>query len=1607
MSRRAKLIRNIAIGFAAFVVVLFLATIATVQTNWFREYVKRKIVTAAEEGTGGKVEIGSFTFEWTHLRAIATNFVIHGKEPAASAPWLRAARIRLDLSLVPSLSHVLNLSYLGVERPEATIVVFPDGTTNIPTPKQVSQSNTTALESVVDLAVGHFELTNGLFTLDSQKQAFNVRGENLRAQLWYSVLKQGYHGQISLEPLYAVSGRNTPVKFTVSLPITLGRDRIEVRGAKVSTAVSELLIDASVENLRDPKTSAHISGHVALADLKNSGDLPLTIDSGGPLTRVELDVNATVADNAIQVTRLQLALGHSTVEASGKLRDATGNGTLAFKAGLAVGELGRLAKVAARPDGTVALNGTAKLDKNNNYLVTGNIEAKEVSFQSGATRITGVSLHSGVRLDPHRLELANLRVGALGSELAGSASLEDRARYQLNGTLRHLDLRAAASAMGQKNFPYAGIASGPIAAAGDLNLPGAKSLTAHAKISIAPGSRGISMSGRLNADYSGAADNINVSDSYIALPHTRLTLSAPGNRLDVKLTTRDLNDLLAAVPGTKPPVTLDAGGQATLTGVVTGNLTSPHITAHLDASRLNAEGRRFDSLGLDASASRASAAVSNGSLTRGAMQMQFAASVGLRDWKATPNQPLSANVSVKNGDLADILVLAGCPNTGFSGALGAMVNVSGTVGNPLGTANLSVTNGTIQGEPFDRVQAQVNMAGQRITVPAAFVTAGAARIDLSAELQHPRDSFTTGQIHGRINTSQINLAQFRTVQKQLPNASGEVQVQAEVTGDLAEKGFQMTNVTADASARGLRFDGQSYGDVNATARTQQQTVRYDVNSDFAGSKISLRGNTRLAPEYPTDAEATIANLPIERVLAVAKRTDIPAKGALSGTLHFSGTMQKPKGNVDLDLAHAVLYEEPIDHVRARVDYRAQSIDISNFEIVAGPSHLSLTAKYDHAAGDLEAGNLDFRLNTSGIDLARIRNVQKARPGLAGTLQMAANGAATIRREGTRVLFQHLDGNLAAKSVALKGKQFGDLTLTANTTGGRLNFVLDSNLAQASIQGRGHAELSGDYPLNAELTFHNVTWSGLEPLLQSGGESPTFDAVADGQVTLNGPVTKIDDLRGSLKITRVNLNTIPAQRAGRPIAIQNQGPIAMSLDHGVVRIERLHLTGPETDFQAQGTGSIHGQALNITLKANSNLAVAKQFNRDVVSSGSVVLAATVRGDLPNPLVNGKLELHDASLSYMQFPNGISHANGVVQFNGNSASFRDLTAESGGGKLTLAGFVAYRDEIRFGLRANAANVRVRPQEGISAVMDANINLSGTAESSTVTGLVTIIRVTYAPESDIGSMLSRAPTPVDSPSKPSPLLSNMKLDVRVRTATSMAVTASMAQNLQADADLRIRGTASQPGLLGRVTITEGQLVFFNSIYTVNTGTISFYNPVRIEPVLNLSLNSEAKGVQVVLKVTGPIDNMNLTYTSDPPLQFQEIVDLLATGKTPTSDPTILANQPPDPPQSFTQMGESAVVSKALADPVAGRLQRVFGVSQLRVDPAFTSGSDLPQARLTLQQRISSNMTFTYVTALNAPNTQIIRAEWTLNQQWAAMATRDQNGIFSVRLTYKRQFR
>jgi hypothetical protein len=213
------------------------------------------------------------------------------------------------------------------------------------------------------------------------------------------------------------------------------------------------------------------------------------------------------------------------------------------------------------------------------------------------------------------------------------------------------------------------------------------------------------------------------------------------------------------------------------------------------------------------------------------------------------------------------MALAGVPPAGYSGALTADANIAGSVGNPRGTTNLTVTNGTLRSEPIDRLEARVEMTVQLVTVPAAEVTAGAARAALTAEYQHPCERLDHGQIHAHLVINQVDLSKLHAMQALRPNSGGTLQSVADVTGQIGES-FQSTNVTADATLQALRIGGQAYGAVSAAARTEGQSVNYHVNSNFAGSQIHVNGNTALAADHRTTADANISGLPIERVLAL-------------------------------------------------------------------------------------------------------------------------------------------------------------------------------------------------------------------------------------------------------------------------------------------------------------------------------------------------------------------------------------------------------------------------------------------------------------------------------------------------------------------------------------------------------------------------------------------------------------------------------------------------------------------------------------------------------------------------------------------------------------------
>jgi len=225
--------------------------------------------------------------------------------------------------------------------------------------------------------------------------------------------------------------------------------------------------------------------------------------------------------------------------------------------------------------------------------------------------------------------------------------------------------------------------------------------------------------------------------------------------------------------------------------------------------------------------------------------------------------------------------------------------------------------------------------------------------------------------------------------------------------------------------------------------------------------------------------------------------------------------------------------------------------------------------------------------------------------------------------------------------------------------------------------------------------------------------PPFDASLEGQVNVSGPAATPAALRGDLQLTTLEAHSLAAGAAKKPrvdFAIHNVGNIQVSLANSLVTVRNFKVAGPYTDLTVSGTASIDN-AKSINLKANGNvkLEMLEAFDTDIISSGAVTLNAAMTGTTSRPAVNGRLQLQNASFNMMSLPNGLSDANGAINFNGTEAVIENLTGQTGGGKVTLAGSVGYGGpEARFHLQATASHVRFALSDSVSTEADAHLTL-----------------------------------------------------------------------------------------------------------------------------------------------------------------------------------------------------------------------------------------------------------------------------------------------------------
>ena len=100
------------------------------------------------------------------------------------------------------------------------------------------------------------------------------------------------------------------------------------------------------------------------------------------------------------------------------------------------------------------------------------------------------------------------------------------------------------------------------------------------------------------------------------------------------------------------------------------------------------------------------------------------------------------------------------------------------------------------------------------------------------------------------------------------------------------------------------------------------------------------------------------------------------------------------------------------------------------------------------------------------------------------------------------------------------------------------------------------------------------------------------------------------------------------------------------------------------------------------------------------------------------------------------------------------------------------------------------------------------------------------------------------------------------------------------------------------------------------------------------------------------------------------------------------------------MADVGARAVLSEAISSQLGGRIERLFGVSRFRVDPAFSGvGADQnATARITIEQRVTRDLTITYVTNVTSTQRQVFQIEYNVSRDLSILALRDENGTFGL---------
>lgn len=819
------------------------------------------------------------------------------------------------------------------------------------------------------------------------------------------------------------------------------------------------------------------------------------------------------------------------------------------------------------------------------------------------------------------------------------------------------------------------------------------------------------------------------------------------------------------------------------------------------------------------------------------------------------------------------------------------------------------------------------------------------------------------------------------------SASGRLS-EIDFEGKLQSQDFEvLVPATSRSSRQQIRWDylaaeielsPNTFVAHNGTLRHGETSVGFDLEAQLTERRFVESSN------FTTSVQMHHAD--VAEILAISGE-EFPASGKMDLFVHASGTRARPRADGTIHLTDAVVQGQAIQRFDSKFSLNHEQLSLEEIQLAHYQAQVTGDGTYDFLTRGFH-----FHLFGSKFDLASFPSLQSTRIAVEGSMDFEAQSSGTLDEP-------IINAKIRLHDLTLDHERMGDYQFDAATRGRELRLTGLSEFKDSQLNIDGTVNLSGDWPSNVNLHFKHLD---VDPVLRNYLRGRvTGHSSAAGDLQLVGPWRKPRELQ-------VNGNISDFFADVEHIQVRNNGPVRFAISGKVLDIQQLRLAGQGTDLGIAGTVQLDGdRQLDLRADGNADLQLIQSFDPEFTSKGTVAVNVTLAGTVALPAIQGRLQVTGGSIQYSDLPSALSDINGSFVFNTNRLQIETLTAHVGGGLVSFGGYAtAYNRQLAFDLTLKGQDVRLRYPPGISSVTNEQLRWSGTSAGSTLSGDMTVTKLGITPGFDFASYLQRSAQGSVLP-QTNPVLNRIHMDVRIVSTPELEMQTAVAR-LSGDADLRLRGTAAKPVLLGRVDVSEGEVYFSGTKYRMERGDVTFANPVTTTAVLDLQATTRVQDYDITVNLNGGTDKLNLSYHSEPPLPPADIISLLALGQTQEQSAQMQQNgQSP-----FSGQASNLVLGEALNSAISNRAQHLFGISHIKINPQgiateTTPTQNNPYPAITIEQQVRDNLTLAYTSNVNQTSQQIIQGVYNISKNVSIVGLRDYNGVvsFEVRLRQRRK--